>query len=89
MITLIQVQVDEQVVKQLCVEKIEEVLKDVDKDLIFWDRKELMRRTCMSWSFIQEQFFFEPDFPKHKVGNKWLFPAKASREFLLKWLEQQ
>jgi hypothetical protein len=87
--TLIQVQVDEQLVKELCLEQIESVLKDVNKELIFWDRKELIRRTCISWNTILEKFFHDPRFPKHKVGNKWYFPAEDTTRFLLKWLSEQ
>jgi hypothetical protein len=86
---LLNVQVDEQEVKKLAIEKIEELLKDVEKDLVFWDRKELIRRTCISWNTIQEYFFFDPNFPKHKVGSKWLFPAEKTKRFLLEWLEGQ
>ncbi|OLS39100.1 group-specific protein [Bacillus sp. MRMR6] len=86
---MLQVNVDEQEVKQLCLEKIEEMLKDVEKDLVFWSRKELIRRTCLSWNTILDTFFYDPRFPKHKVGNKWLFPADATKKFLLQWLSEQ
>jgi hypothetical protein len=88
-IRLLNIQIDEQEVKQLAIEKIEELLKDVEKDLVFWDRKELLRRTCLSWNTIQEHFFFDPRFQKHKVGAKWLFPAEATKKFLLQWLSEQ
>lgn len=61
----------------------------MEHNYTFWDTKELKRRTCMSWSFIQEQFFFDPRFPKFKVNSKWLFPAKEAEEFLLKWIKEQ
>lgn len=86
---MLNVEINEQEVKQLCLEKIEELLKDVEKDLVFWDRRELLRRTCLSWNTIQEYFFFDPRFPKHKVGAKWLFPAQATKQFLLQWLSEQ
>lgn len=86
---MLQVNIDEQEVKQLCIEKIEELLKDVEKDLVFWSRKELIRRTCLSWNTILDTFFYDPRFPKHKVGNKWLFPADETKKFLLKWLSER
>lgn len=86
---MIQIQVDEVVVEQLYREAIEKKLKDFDKDLVFWDSKELRRRTCLSWGTIQDTFFFEEDFPKVKLGSKWLFPAKETQAFLEKWLLQK
>lgn len=46
-----------------------------------------IRRTCMSWNTIQKEFFFDPYFPKRRVGGKWYFPAKKTKEFLLDWIE--
>ena len=86
---MLEVKVDEQVIHQLVKEEIQQKLKEVDAELVFWDKKELVRRTCMSWNFIQERFFFHPDFPKYKVGGKWLFPAEKTKRFLLEWLETQ
>ena len=86
---MLEVKVDEQVIHQLVKEEIQQKIKEVDSELVFWDRNELLRRTCMSWNFIQEQFFFHPDFPKYKVGTKWLFPAEKTKRFLLEWLETQ
>jgi hypothetical protein len=88
-ICMLNIQIDEQEVKQLYLEKLEEKVKEVDKELIFWDRKELLRRTCLSWNTILEKFFYDPRFPKYKVGQKWLFPAEESKKFLLKWLSEQ
>ena len=85
---MLEVKVDEQVMQQLVKEEIQQKIKEVDSELVFWDRNELLRRTCMSWNFIQEQFFFHPDFPKYKVGTKWVFPAEKTKRFLLEWLEQ-
>lgn len=86
---MIQVQVDEQEVRRLYLEKIEEKLKEVDAELVFWDSKELMRRTCLSWNTILDKFFYDPRFPKYKVGSKWMFPAEETKRFLLQWLSEQ
>ena len=86
---MLEVKVDEQVIHQLVKEEIQQKIKEVDSELVFWDRNELLRSTCMSWNFIQEQFFFHPDFPKYKVGTKWVFPAEKTKRFLLEWLETQ
>ncbi|MBP1905298.1 hypothetical protein J2Z32_001926 [Paenibacillus turicensis] len=79
---------ESEVVKQLK-QKLAEIIKDYDAELVFWDSKELMKRTCMSWNFIQEQFFYDPRFKKKKVNSKWLFPARETREFLELWLSEQ
>lgn len=86
---MLNIEIDQQEVRQLYLEKLAEKIKEVDVELVFWDANELKRRTCMSWNFIQEQFFFDPSFPKYKVGNKWYFPARETQQFLLNWLKRR
>lgn len=86
---MINVQIDEHVVRELCLEKIEEAMKKVDKDLVFWDANELKRRTCMGWNSIVERFFSDSKFPRYKIGTKWFFPADETKKYLLAWLSEQ
>jgi len=83
---MLSIQIDKEEVKQLYIEKLKEKISEVDAELVFWDANELKRRTCMCWNTIQKEFFFDPRFPKYKVGNKWYFPAEEAKAFLLKWL---
>lgn len=86
---LVSVLVDEREIMKLCREKISELVKEADAEYVFWDTSELKRRTCMSWNTIQETFFFDPRFIKRKVGGKWYFPARQTRDFLEQWLHEQ
>jgi len=86
---MLTVQIDEAQVREEIRRRIAELVKEVDAEYVFWDAKELMRRTCMSWNFIQQQFFFDQRFPKAKIGSKWYFPARETREFLERWLREQ
>lgn len=88
-IVAVQLQVDRAEIMRMASEQIEAMLRATDNDLVFWDACELRKRTCMSWNFIQEQFFFDPRCPKHKVGAKWYFPAREMRAFLEQWLREQ
>lgn len=86
---MIQVQVDENKIKQMYLDAIENRIEELDKELVYWDSNELKRRTCMSWNTIQNNFFFNEDFPKIKVGGKWYFPAEKAKLFLEEWLENK
>lgn len=86
---MLNVQIDEAQVYSMCRDEIAKRVRDMDVELVYWDTAELKKRTCMSWNFIQEQFFFDPRFPKRKVGTKWFFPAREAREFLEQWLREQ
>lgn len=84
---MFQIKVDEQVIETRLMEELKKRLDDIQHRVTFWDMKELVRQTNMSEPFIKEKFFYHPDFPKFKVGNKWFFPAREAEEFLLNWLK--
>lgn len=87
--SIITVSIDKAEMERLVQKEIKAQIQEINADLIYWDIKELCRRTCMSRSFILEQFFYHPDFPKYKVGTKWLMPAKETEEYLSNWLKRQ
>lgn len=83
------VQLDEREIEQRFLEELRKRLDTVEQRFTFWDFKELCRQTHMSENNIKEKFFYDPRFPKRKVGAKWLFPAKETEEFLLMWIKEQ
>ncbi|RPK29837.1 group-specific protein [Paenibacillus xylanexedens] len=84
---IVNVQVDQDEIRRIYKASIEAAIKDVDKEDVFWDTPELKRRTNMSWDTIQKTFFFDPNFPKKKVGTKWFYPVRKTRKYLEEWLE--
>lgn len=86
---MIAINVNETEARELIHKRIAELVKEVDAEMVFWDSNELKRRTCMSWEVIQGTFFFDPRFPKFKIGGKWYYPVKETRSFLESWLREQ
>lgn len=86
---LIEISIDEKEAKKLILKKVSELVEVVDAEYIFWDTKELKKRTCMSWNAILDTFFYDPRFIKRKIGRKWYFPARETRAFLEQWLLEQ
>lgn len=78
---MINVEIDENEVRELYLKTLREKIDEVDAELIFWDTKELKRRTCMSWNTIQKEFFFDPRFPKRKVGGSGIFTLRKQKSF--------
>ncbi|WP_141433001.1 group-specific protein [Bacillus sp. 03113] len=86
---MIDIQVDHRSIEKQFQEELKKHLDEIQNRTVFWDMHELCRQTCMSEPFVKEQFFFDPRFPKFRVGRKWLFPAKQAEEFLIQWLIEQ
>lgn len=88
-IILVEIILDEKHIEERFMEEVKKRLDQLERQQVFWDMKTLCKVTCMSENFIKEQFFYDPRFPKFRVGKKWLMPAKETEEFLLKWLKEQ
>lgn len=86
---MLQVQINPSFAETILREEIQKNIEQVSIKTLFWDMKELCRQVQMSETFVKEQFFYNPDFPKFRVGKKWLMPAKQTEEFLLAWIAQQ
>lgn len=86
---MLKVSIDEKEVEGMYLQQLQDHIKKLDSDLLFWNSKELQRRTGMSWNTIQDQFFYKKGFPKYKAGNKWYFPAEETKHFLLTWLSEK
>lgn len=86
---MIKVQVDQNEIKQLYQKAINNRIKELDSEMVYWDSNELKRRTCMCWNTIQNNFFFDNHFPKIKIGGKWYFPAEETKQFLKEWLMER
>lgn len=85
---MIEIKLNQEILERLIADELREQFNDLSHGHTFWDMKELCRQTCMSHTFIKQQFFYEKDFPKYRVGRKWLFPAKETEQFLLEWLKK-
>ncbi len=85
---MIEVKIDEDEVKKLYMDELKKHIEKFDKEILFWDTNDLIKQTRLSWSTIQKEFFYDERFPKYKLGRKWLFPAKETKEFLMTWLSE-
>lgn len=82
---MLSITIDDEFVRNMCEQKIEERLKTIDFERVFWDSKDLKKYTGMCWNTIQNTFFHDPKFPKFKIGTKWYFPSRETRAFLEQW----
>ncbi|MED4461822.1 group-specific protein [Metabacillus fastidiosus] len=86
---MIAIQLDKNEIEQRFLEELRKHLDAIESRILFWDMKELCRQTNMSEPFVKEQFFYDPRFPKYKVGRKWVIPAREAEKFLMQWLSEQ
>lgn len=86
---IVQVSINSDAIEKIIEQQLQHMFQQTDGKQVFWDIKTLCKKTCMSRSFIQSTFFWLPDFPKFKVGGKWLIRSDDAEKFLIEWSKKQ
>ena len=86
---MLQIQLDQQQIEEAFKKELKTRLDELEAEEVFWNMEDLQQKTRMSVNKMKEYFFYDDRFPKYQVGRLWYFPAKETREFLLKWLKEQ
>lgn len=86
---MFKVQLDEKIAEEMLLQEIKKRVSMIESRFTYWDLDELCRQTCMSINNIKDKFFYDPKFPKYKIGGKWYMPAQECEAFLLKWIKEQ
>ena len=83
---------DESLVENIVKEKTDDYLKSVEKSVekesMFMTFNELVKYLNMSNVSIREFLLWRNDFPKIRLGSKWLFPRNEVTNFMAKYLEE-
>lgn len=86
---MIDIKVDETELETIIRQEVRKKIESITHKTMFWDMKELCRQVSLSETTVKETFFYEEDFPKFRVGKKWLINAILAEEFLMKWSMRQ
>ncbi|WHX25137.1 helix-turn-helix domain-containing protein [Virgibacillus halodenitrificans] len=84
---MIHFEIDEEQLKDLYLEKVEEKLEELEAEVFFMNSKQLSAYLNMSWNTIVEHLLYEDDFPSIRLGSKWLFNRKEVKAYMEKYYE--
>lgn len=83
---MINIEVDQEIFEEIFKQKVDEYLKTVEKESFFMNFQELATYLNMSNVSIREFLLWRDDFPKIRLGNKWLFPRKEITVFMEQYI---
>lgn len=81
-------QIDEEKLKAIFNQKVDEYLKRIEHESFFMTFSELEKYLKMSNVSIREFLLWREDFPKIKLGSKWLFPRKEIGPYMEEYLKE-
>lgn len=82
---MIQVNIDQEQLKALYLEKMEERIKEIEETVFFMNSKQLQNYLNMSWNSIDKHFLHDPEFGAIRIGAKWLFNKRQVDSFMQKF----
>lgn len=82
---MISFEIDQELLKELYLQKVEEHLQEIEMEVFFMDSKQLATYLNMSWNTIVSHLLYDEKFPKVRLGSKWLFNRKEVQEFMEKY----
>lgn len=72
-----EVNIDSGKLREIVLEKVEEHLKEIEGESIFFlNSEQLQKYLNMSWNSITAHLISDDKFPSLRLGRKWLFPKK-------------
>ena len=80
--------VDKEFFKELYNPEFEEYLATIERESMFMTFNDLVKYLNMSNVSIREFLLWRDDFPKIRLGSKWLFPRNEVADFMQKYLEE-
>lgn len=85
---MFKIELDEEKLKEIFNEKMDAYLQGVEHQSFFMTFTDLTEYLNMSVVSIREFLLWREDFPKIRLGSKWLFPRKEVELFMEKYLEE-
>jgi len=85
---MINIQVDQEKIKELYLQKIDERLRELESEVFFMNSKQLAAYLNMSWNSIVTHILSDEEFPKIRLGSKWLFHKKEVSNYMEKYYDE-
>lgn len=85
---MINVEIDQEMLKELYLQKVEERLEELESEVFFMNSKQLATYLNLSWNTIADTFLYDEEFPSLRAGSKWLFNKKEVQAFMNKYYEE-
>ena len=81
--------INEDLMREMMQQAVQEQAEKIAQEKIFWTVKELEEYANLCIDTMKKEFFYDPDFPKSKIGATWRFPATKVTAYLDTWSQEQ
>ncbi|MEK3856588.1 helix-turn-helix domain-containing protein [Cytobacillus sp. FSL H8-0458] len=82
---MIEIKLDKEELKAMYLAEVQKRLDQIEFDSLLMDSKQLCKMLSLSWPTIEKLFIRDPNFPKIRVGTKWLFNRNEVQNYIDQW----
>ncbi len=82
---MIEIKLDKEELKAMYLAEVQKRLDQIEFESILMDSKQLCKMLSLSWPTIEKLFLRDPNFPKLRVGTKWLFNRHEVQQYIDQW----
>ncbi|MGD6845208.1 helix-turn-helix domain-containing protein [Bacillus infantis] len=82
---MIDIKVNEEELKALYQEEIRKSIEKIQFESMLMDSKQLCKMLSLSWPTVEKEFLKDPNFPKIRLGAKWLFHRGEVQRYIDQW----
>jgi excisionase family DNA binding protein len=87
---MLEIKLDDDEVKALFLAEVKSRLDKIESQALLMNSKQLCKYLSLSWPTVEKVFLSDPNFPRIRLGSKWLFPRKEVERYIDIWaMEKQ
>ncbi|PAE31669.1 DNA-binding protein [Bacillus sp. 7884-1] len=82
---MIEIKVDDEHFKKIYLDEVQKRLDKFELQVLLLDSKQLCKMLSLSWPTVEKIFLSDPNFPRMRVGSKWLFNRREVQTYIDQW----
>lgn len=82
---IIEFSLNEEELKELYLREVEKHLEKMEMETMLMSSKQLCHTLNLSWPTIEKLFLNDPNFPRIRIGKKWIFNRREVQEYINHW----
>ena len=82
---MVEIKLDDDELKELYLAEVQKRLDEIQLQSFLMDTKQLCKMLSLSWPTVEKLFIRDPNFPKMRIGSKWLFNRKEVEAYIDHW----
>ncbi|MEH7085137.1 DNA-binding protein [Neobacillus drentensis] len=82
---MLEIKLDDEELKALFLAEVKSRLDKIELETLLMNSKQLCNDLSLSWPTVEKVFLSDTNFPRIRVGSKWLFPRKEVERYIDIW----